>query len=90
MSEFGACELWSYQRPYDGNEVLVCRRANSKSRDASARPAAPELSAAYDEYERNGVSSLFKRLQTVRGQWQSVAPKVDWAHVIETGRRGLP
>ena len=49
-----------YQRPYDGNEVLVCMDATSKQRQGTRvpRPAAPGLSAAYDyEYERNGVSS---------------------------------
>ena len=52
-----------YQRPYDGNEVLVCMDETSKQQVKETRvprPAAPGLSAAYDyEYERNGVSSLF-------------------------------
>ena len=51
-----------YQRPYDGNEVLVCMDETSKQQVKETRvprPAAPGLSAAYDyEYERNGVSSL--------------------------------
>ena len=55
-----------YQRPYDGNEVLVCMDETSKQQVKETRvprPAAPGLSAAYDyEYERNGVSSLFMLL----------------------------
>ena len=55
-----------YQRPYDGNEVLVCMDETSKQQVKETRvprPAAPGLSAAYDyEYERNGVSSLFSCL----------------------------
>ena len=47
-----------YQRPYDGNEVLVCMDETSKQQVKETRvprPAAPGLSAAYDyEYERNG------------------------------------
>ena len=45
-----------YQRPYDGNEVLVCMDETSKQQVKETRvprPAAPGLSAAYDyEYER--------------------------------------
>ena len=44
-----------YQRPYDGNEVLVCMDETSKQQVKETRvprPAAPGLSAAYDyEYE---------------------------------------
>ena len=57
-----------YQRPYDGNEVLVCMDETSKQQVKETRvprPAAPG-SAAYDyEYERNGVSSLFSCLHAV-------------------------
>ena len=57
-----------YQRPYDGNEVLVCMDETSKQQVKETRvprPAAPGLSAAYDyEYERNGVSSLFMHVCT--------------------------
>ena len=50
------------------------------------RPAAPGLSAAYVEYERNGVSSLFMLFAPLDG-WRRVEvrerrTKVDWAHVI--------
>ena len=79
-----------YQRPYDGNEVLVCMDETSKQQVKETRvprPAAPGLSAAYDyEYERNGVSSLFMLFAPLDG-WRRVEvrerrTKVDWAHVI--------
>ena len=78
-----------YQRPYDGNEVLVCMDETSKQQVKETRvprPAAPGLSAAYDyEYERNGVSSLFMLFAPLDG-WRRVEvrerrTKVDWAHV---------
>ena len=51
-----------YQRPYDGNEVLVCMDETSKQQvkeTRAQRPAVPGVVATYDyEYERNGVSSL--------------------------------
>ena len=80
-----------YQRPYDGNEVLVCMDKTSKQQVKETRvprPAAPGLSAAYDyEYERNGVSSLFMLFAPLDG-WRRVEvrerrTKVDWAHVIK-------
>ena len=80
-----------YQRPYDGNEVLVCMDETSKQQVKETRvprPAAPGLSAAYDyEYERNGVSSLFMLFAPLDG-WRRVEvrerrTKVDWAHVIK-------
>ena len=80
-----------YQRPYDGNEVLVCMDETSKQQFKETRvprPAAPGLSAAYDyEYERNGVSSLFMLFAPLDG-WRRVEvrerrTKVDWAHVIK-------
>ena len=83
------CEV--YQRPYDGNEVLVCMDETSKQQVKETRvprPAAPGLSAAYDyEYERNGVSSLFMLFAPLDG-WRRVEvrerrTKVDWAHVIK-------
>ena len=78
-----------YQRPYDGNEVLVCMDETSKQQVKETRvprPAAPGLSAAY-EYERNGVSSLFMLFAPLDG-WRRVEvrerrTKVDWAHVIK-------
>ena len=82
-----------YQRPYDGNEVLVCMDETSKQQVKETRvprPAAPGLSAAYDyEYERNGVSSLFMLFAPLDG-WRRVEvrerrTKVDWAHVIKKG-----
>ena len=64
-----------YQRPYDGNEVLVCMDETSKQQVKETRvprPAAPGLSAAYDyEYERNGVSSLFMLFAPLDG-WRRV------------------
>ena len=84
-----------YQRPYDGNEVLVCMDETSKQQVKETRvprPAAPGLSAAYDyEYERNGVSSLFMLFAPLDG-WRRVEvrerrTKVDWAHVIK--KRGI-
>ena len=52
-----------YQRPYDGNEALVCMDETSKQQvkeTRAQRPAVPAAVATYDyEYERNGVSSLF-------------------------------
>ena len=83
--------LGVYQRPYDGNEVLVCMDETSKQQVKETRvprPAAPGLSAAYDyEYERNGVSSLFMLFAPLDG-WRRVEvrerrTKVDWAHVIK-------
>ena len=80
-----------YQRPYDGNESLVCMDETSKQQVKETRvprPAAPGLSAAYDyEYERNGVSSLFMLFAPLDG-WRRVEvrerrTKVDWAHVIK-------
>ena len=80
-----------YQRPYDGNEVLVCMDETSKQQVKETRvprPVAPGLSAAYDyEYERNGVSSLFMLFAPLDG-WRRVEvrerrTKVDWAHVIK-------
>ena len=80
-----------YQRPYDGNEVLVCMDETSKQQVKETRvprPAAPGLSAAYDyEYERNGVSSLFMLFAPLDG-WRRVEvrerrTKVDWAHVTK-------
>ena len=98
-SERGVCvrdgrrdgRLEVYQRPYDGNEVLVCMDETSKQQVKETRvprPAAPGLSAAYDyEYERNGVSSLFMLFAPLDG-WRRVEvrerrTKVDWAHVIK-------
>ena len=84
-----------YQRPYDGNEVLVCMDETSKQQVKETRvprPAAPGLSAAYDyEYERNGVSSLFMLFAPLDG-WRRVEvrerrTKVDWAHVIRVDWR---
>ena len=80
-----------YQRPYDGNEVLVCMDETSKQQVKETRvprPAAPGLSAAYDyEYERNGVSSLFMLFAPLdgwrRGEVRERRTKVDWAHVIK-------
>ena len=69
-----------YQRPYDGNEVLVCMDETSKQQVKETRvprPAAPGLSAAYDyEYERNGVSSLFMLFCTVWTEWRRVEESV--------------
>ena len=64
-----------------------CDEQTASQGDASARPAAPGLSAAYDyEYERNGVSSLFMLFAPLdglaansRGPLSSVARSVDWA-----------
>ena len=90
-SERGVCvrdgrRTGGYQRPYDGNEVLVCMDETSKQQVKETRvprPAAPGLSAAYDyEYERNGVSSLFMLFAPLDG-WRRVEvrdrTKVDWA-----------
>ena len=95
-SERGVCvrdgrRTGGLQRPYDGNEVLVCMDETSKQQVKETRvprPAAPGLSAAYDyEYERNGVSSLFMLFAPLDG-WRRVEvrerrTKVDWAHVIK-------
>ena len=81
-----------YQRPYDGNEVLVCMDETSKQQVKETRvprPAAPGLSAAYDyEYERNGVSSLFMLFAPLdeRASHEGGLGACD----KETGRRGLP
>ena len=88
-----------YQRPYAGNEVLVCMDETSKQQVKETRvprPAAPGLSAAYDyEYERNGVSSLFMLFAPLDG-WRRVEVR-EASHEgglgacdKETGRRGLP
>ena len=95
-SERGVCvrdgrRTGGLERPYDGNEVLVCMDETSKQQVKETRvprPAAPGLSAAYDyEYERNGVSSLFMLFAPLDG-WRRVEvrerrTKVDWAHVIK-------
>ena len=69
-----------YQRPYDGNEVLVCMDETSKQQVKETRvprPAAPGLSAAYDyEYERNGVSSLFMLFAPLDGGAESRSESV--------------
>ena len=80
-----------YQRPYEGNEVLVCMDETSKQQVTETRvgrPAAPGAVSTYDyEYERNGVSSLFMLFAPLQG-WRRVEvrerrTKVDWAHVIK-------
>ena len=80
-----------YQRPYDGNEALVCMDETSKQQvkeTRAPRPAAPGAVPTYDyEYERNGVSSLFMLFAPLDG-WRRVEvrerrTKVDWAHVIK-------
>ena len=80
-----------YQRPYDGNEALVCMDETSKQQvkeTRASRPAAPGAVPTYDyEYERNGVSSLFMLFAPLDG-WRRVEvrerrTKVDWAHVIK-------
>ena len=79
------------QRPYDGNEALVCMDETSKQQvkeTRASRPAAPGAVPTYDyEYERNGVSSLFMLFAPLDG-WRRVEvrerrTKVDWAHVIK-------
>ena len=80
-----------YQRPYDGNEVLVCMDETSKQlvkETRVPRPAAPGAVSAYDyEYERNGVSSLFMLFAPLEGrrrvEVKERRTKVDWAHVIQ-------
>ena len=88
-----------YQRPYDGNEVLVCMDETSKQQVKETRvprPAAPGLSAAYDyEYERNGVSSLFMLFAPLDGWRPSLGQRASHEGGLgacdkETGRRGLP
>ena len=80
-----------YQRPYDGNEVLVCMDETSKQlvkETRVPRPAAPGTVSVYDyEYERNGVSSLFMLFAPLEGgrrvEVKERRTKVDWAHVIQ-------
>ena len=80
-----------YQRPYDGNDVLVCMDETSKQlvkETRVPRPAAPGAVSAYDyEYERNGVSSLFMLFSPLEGrrrvEVKERRTKVDWAHVIQ-------
>ena len=64
-----------YQRPYDGNEALVCMDETSKQQvkeTRASRPAAPGAVPTYDyEYERNGVSSLFMLFAPLDG-WRRV------------------
>ena len=83
--------LGVYQRPYEGDEVLVCMDETSKQlvkETRAPRPAAPGVPATYDyEYERNGVSSLFMLFAPLEG-WRRVEvrerrTKVDWAQVIK-------
>ena len=78
-----------YQRPYDGNEVLVCMDETSKQQVKETRvprPAAPGLSAAYDyEYERNGVSSLFMLFAPLDG-WRRVEPQTVCTGALSHGR----
>ena len=60
-----------YQRPYEGNEVLVCMDETSKQQVRETRvgrPAVPGAVSTYDyEYERNGVSSLFMLFAPLQG-----------------------
>ena len=80
-----------YQRPYDGNEVLVCMDETSKQlvkETRVPRPSAPGAVSAYAyEYERNGVSSLFMLFAPLeerrRVEVKERRTKVDWAHVIQ-------
>ena len=80
-----------YQRPYDGNEVLVCMDETSKQlvkETRVPRPAAPGALSAYDyQYERNGVSSLFMLFAPLEGrrrvEVKKRRTKLDWAHVIQ-------
>ena len=80
-----------YQRPYDGNEVLVCMDETSKQQVKETRvprPAAPGLSAGirlriraqWSEQPVHAVCTV-GRMAPSRGQRAST--KVDWAHVIK-------
>ena len=80
-----------YQRPYDGNEALVCMDETSKQQvkqTRAPRPSAPGTVRTDDyEYERNGVSSLFMLFAPLDG-WRRVEvrerrTKVDWARVMK-------
>ena len=88
-----------YQRPYDGNEVLVCMDETSKQlvkETRVPRPAAPGTVSVYDyEYERNGVSSLFMLFAPLEGGRRVEVKGASHEGGLgtcdtETGRRGLP
>ena len=79
------------QRQYADNEVLVCLDETSKQQvkeTRQPRPAQPGTVGSYDyEYERNGVSNLFRLFAPLEG-WRRVEvtdrrTKVDWAQVVK-------
>ena len=80
-----------YQRPFGGNEVLVCLDETSKQQvkeTRAPRPGRPGAVSGYDyEYERNGVSNLFMLFAPLEG-WRRAEvtdrrTKVDWAGQVK-------
>ena len=80
-----------YQRPHDPNRPLVCMDESSKQQTREVRTPLPMKSGQpekYDnEYERNGVSSLFMFFAPLEG-WRHVEvtdsrTACDWAHQIK-------
>ena len=80
-----------YQQPYDPSRPLVCMDESSKQQTREVRkplPMQPGQPAKYDnEYERNGVSSLFMFFAPLEG-WRHVEvtdsrTACDWAHQIK-------
>lgn len=80
-----------YQQPYDACRPLVCMDESSKQHTREVRtplPMKPGQPEKYDnEYERNGVSSLFMFFAPLEG-WRHVEvtdsrTARDWAHQIK-------
>jgi len=80
-----------YQRDYAEDEVRVCMDETSKQHTKETRiplPTQPGNVAKFDyEYERNGVSKLFRLFAPLAG-WRYVKvtgrhTKIDWAELIK-------
>ena len=90
-----------YQRPYDGNEVLVCMDETSKQQVKETRvprPAAPGLSAAYDyditkpwewaTVEAAVKVALYRAVPRGRAGDEGIGPR-EPAQVLMTGKEPL-
>ncbi|WOG27217.1 IS630 family transposase [Endozoicomonas sp. 8E] len=80
-----------YQQPHDPNRPLICMDESSKQHTLEVRtplPMKPGQPLKYDnEYERNGVSSLFMFFAPLEG-WRHIEvtdsrTACDWAHQIK-------
>ena len=79
-----------YKHTYDETHPLICMDEISKQHIKEKRrpiPAKPGAVEKYDtEYERNGVSNMFRFFEPLEGKRQVVVmdqrTAVDWAHQI--------